>query len=136
MFLREDYLIFCQAVSQNDHSIIGTGIAIDNNHIKRLICHRLDCTFQNIRRNSCVSGYKGKQCRHIGVYHACAFGNAGNSCLLATYFKLISDLLNKSICCLDGKSCAFAFSFIHFINCVGNSCFNLVHRQKMANDAS
>ena len=136
MFFGENDFVFCHTVSKNNHTIVSTGITINNYHIEGFISSSFYCTFQNIGSDSAVSSNEGKHGCHIRMNHACTFSNACNLHNLTINFSFISCFFNEGIGSLDCHRTAFAFSFIHCIYCISNTNHQFIHRQEMTNYTS
>ena len=135
MLLGKNNFIFSQAVRQHNHAVIGAGVAIDNDHIKGLVSSLFHSTFQYVRRNSCICSDEGQHGRHVRMNHAGALSDTCKGHLLAVDFCFVGSTLDERIRSLNRHRTAFALVLVEAVNGIGNACQQLVHRQKLADNA-
>ena len=127
MFFGKNDFVFCQTVGKNNHTIVSTGVAVNNYHIKGFISSSFNCALQNIGSDSAISSDKGKHCRHIGVNHTCTLSNTCNLHQLTIDFSFVSCFFNEGIRSLNCHGTAFAFSFVHSINSICDTGQQFIH---------
>ena len=134
MLLRKNDFVFGKTVGKHNHAVVGTGIAVDNNHVEGFVGSLFHRALQHIGSNGGVGSDEGQHSCHVRMNHARTLGNTGKGYLLAADFRFIGSVLDKGIRSLNRHSAAFALTFVQAVDSIGNAGQQLVHRQKLADN--
>ena len=134
MLLRKNNSVFGKTVGQHNHTVIGAGIAVNNNHVEGFVGSLFYRALQHIGSNSGIGSNEGQHSCHVRMNHACTLGNTGKGYLFAADFRFIGSVLDKGIRSLNRHSAAFALAFVQAVNSIGNAGQQLVHRQELADN--
>ena len=134
MLLRKNNFVFGKTVGQHNHTVIGAGIAVDNNHVEGFVGSLFYRTLQHIGSNCHVGSDEGQHSCHVRMNHARTLGNTGKGYLLAADFRFIGSVLDKGIGSLNRHSAAFALAFVKAVDSIGNAGQKVIHRQELADN--